>query len=70
MKFNKNNWNCTKQELVKELEQFYSEFGLASYSGWTTKDINLVLQIKFHLVKGNSRPKHTKQIKKILEILQ
>lgn len=69
MKFRRRDWvrGTTIQTLREELENYYIEFQLELYGGWTERDIRSFLHINFHMIPKRITPAHVKQIAKIIK---
>ena len=52
-------WTVDRDELMRELHAYEEEFNIDT---WYISDIDHFLEVKFHLIRGYKRKKHTDTI--------
>ena len=67
MRFKKKDWTITRERLIKELENYYIDFQVSIFGGWTKSRIRNFLHMNFHLTRHRITPDHVKQIIQILK---
>ena len=58
MRFKKNDWTISKEELIKELENYYIEFQVSLHGGWSESQIRHFLHVNFHIMNNTRFPNY------------
>lgn len=70
MKFKKKDWRVSKEELIKELENYYIDFQVSLHGGWSKREIRRFLHLNFHLHNHPFPSPIYKLVKQVTQILK